>query len=230
MVDTTAQVSTLLPIDATAEGVVGLTLVDSVPLCTLPLRTAQSITTDLDLKSMFNPTPTTSKTPVNMNLLHNESRNHPNQISVSYLLDGFTSGFDIGCTCERILVCTTNLLSALHNPGPVSEAISKELCQDHIAGPFASRPFPDLHCPPLGCVPEKYGLYRLILDLSSPPSRSVNEHILNDLFSVVFAKFDDAVEFLHSLSPGALTGKIDIKHAFSCPVQLADIELLGTFW
>ena len=52
-----------------------------------------------------------------------------------------------------------------------------------------------------------------------------------DLFSVVFAKFDDLVELLCSISPGALMGKIDIKHVFRiCPVQLADIELLGTFW
>ena len=48
---------------------------------------------------------------------------------------------------------------------------------------------------------------------------------------MVFAKFDDAVELLRSLGPGTLMGKIDIKHAFKiCPVWLADIELLGTFW
>ena len=55
--------------------------------------------------------------------------------------------------------------------------------------------------------------------------------IPKDSFSVVFAKFDDAVELLHSLGPGALMGKIDTKHAFRiCPVGLVDIELLGTFW
>ena len=113
----------------------------------------------------------------------------------------------------------------------MSQAISKELSRGHIAGAFASPSFPNLHCSPLGCVPKKNGSYTLIIDFSFPPRRSVNEQIPKDLFSVVFAKFDDAVEFLHSLGPGALMGKIDIKHAFRIrPVRLADIELLGTFW
>ena len=197
----------------------------------LPLRTAQPIAIDLDLKALFNPIPTTISTPVSVHLLRHELRNHPNQSLVAYLLDGFTNGFNIGYTGERFPVCTKNLLSTLNNPGPVSEAISKELSRGHIAGPFTSPPFPNLHCSPLGCVPKKDGSYRLIIDLSSPPGRSVNEKIPKDSFSVVFAKFDDAVELLRSLGPGALMGKIDIKHAFRIfPVRLADIELLGTFW
>ena len=66
--NTTAQVSALhkvplLPIDATTKGAVGLTLVDSAPLCMLP------IITDLDLKSPFDPIPTNITTPVNAKLL-----------------------------------------------------------------------------------------------------------------------------------------------------------------
>ena len=152
------------------------------PLCMLPLRTAQPILTDLDLKSLFDPILTTISTPVNVNLLHQELRNHPNQSLVSYLLEGFTNGCDIGYTGEHFPVCTKNLLSALHNPGPVSETISKELSQGHIAGPFTSPPFPNLHCSPLGCVPKKDGPYKLIIDLSSPPGRSVNENIPKDSF------------------------------------------------
>ena len=131
-----------------------------------------------------------------MNLLRNELRNHPNQSLVSYLLDGFTNGFDIGYTGERFPVCTKNLLSALHKFGPVSEAISKELSRGHIAGPIASPPFPNLYCSPLGCVPKEDRSYGLITGLSSPSGSSVNEHIPQDIFSVAFAKFDDAVELL----------------------------------
>ena len=194
--NSTAQVSALLdvpllPIDATAKCAVGPTLVDSAPLCMLPLRTAQPIITDLDLKSLFNPIHTTISTPVNVNLLRHEPRNHPHQSSV-YLLEGFTNGFDMGYTGECMPVCTNNLLFALHNPDPVYEAISKELSRGHIAGPFASPPFPNLHCSPLGCVPKKDGSYRLIIHLSSPPGTSVNENIPKGLFSVIFAKFDDA--------------------------------------
>ena len=113
----------------------------------------------------------------------------------------------------------------------MSEVISKELSRGHIAGPFTSPPFPNLHCSPLGCVPKKDGSYRLIIDLSSPPGRPVNEKIPKDSISVVFAKFDDAIELLRSLGPGTLMGKIDIKHAFRIfPVRLVNIELLCTFW
>ena len=166
-----------------------------------------------------------------MNLLHHELRNPPNQSLVSYLIEGFTNGFGIGYTGECFPVCTKNLLSASHNTDPVSEAISKELSRGHVAGPFASPPFPNLHCSPLDCVPKKDESYRLIIDLSSPPGRSVNENKPKDSFSVVFAKFDDAEELLCSLGPGALRDKTDIKHAFRiCPVRLANIELPGTFW
>ena len=101
VVNSSAQVSALqdvplLPIDVTAKVAMEPTLVDSALLCTLPLRTAQPIETDLDLKSLFNPIPTTISTSVNVNLLHHELRNHPNQSLVSYLLEGFTNGFDIG--------------------------------------------------------------------------------------------------------------------------------------
>ena len=193
VVNSTAQVSALqdvplLPIDATAKVATGPTLVDSAPLCMLPLRTAQPTTTDLDSKSLFNPIPTTISTPVNVNLLHHELRNHLNQSFVSYLLEGFTSGFNICYTGERFFPASTkNLLSALNNRGPVSEAISKELSRGHIAGLFASPPFFNLHCFPLGCVPKRDGLYRLIIDLPFPPGRSVNENIPKDSFSVVFA-------------------------------------------
>ena len=168
VVNSTTQVSALQdvplpPIDATAKDAMGPTLVDSAPLCMLPLRNAQSITMDLDLKSLFNPIPTTISTLVKVNLLHHELRNHPDQSLVSYLLEGSTNGFDIGYTGERFPVCTMNSLSASNKPGPVSEAISKEPSQDHIAGPFASPPFPNLHCSPLGCVPKKDRLYRLII-------------------------------------------------------------------
>ena len=133
---------------------------------------------------------------------------------------GFSNGFDTEYTGERFPVCTKNLLSALQNPDPVSEAISEELSRGHIAGPFTSPQCPNLHCSPLGCVPKSY---RLINDLSSPPGKSVNEHIPKDLFSVVFAQLDDGAEVLRSFGLCALMGKNDIKHAFRiCSVRLAD--------
>ena len=46
-----------------------------------------------------------------------------------------------------------------------------------------------------------------------------------------YSHFDDAVNIVSSLGPGALMSKLDIKSAFClCPVRLEDWELLGIHW
>ena len=70
---------------------------------------------------------------------------------------------------------------------------SERAFSGHIVGPFKEPPFPNLHCSPLGAVPKKDGSYRLIIDLSSPPGKAVNDFISKDDFSVTFSSFDDAV-------------------------------------
>ena len=115
--------------------------------------------------------------------------------------------------------------SALSNASAVTEAISKELSRGHVAGPFRQTPYEKLACSPLGAVPKKDGSYRLIIDLSSPPGRSINDGILKNDHSVLFSRFDDAVTMVQHLGKGALMAKIDIKHAFRIfPVRPEDYE------
>ena len=83
-----------------------------------------------------------------------------------------------------------------------------------VMQPFRKTPFENLHCSPLGAVPKKDGSYHLIIDLSSPPGRSINDAISKDNCSVVFSHFDDAVTMVQCLGKEALMAKIDIKHAF----------------
>ena len=86
---------------------------------------------------------------------------------------------------------------------------SKELSRGHVAGLFTKAPFENLHCSPLGAVPRKVGSYHLIIDLSSPPGRSINEGISKDDYSVVFSCFDDAVTMVQCLGIGALIHFLD---------------------
>ena len=86
-------------------------------------------------------------------------------------------------------------------------------------------PLPNLYCSPLGAVPKKDGTYRIILDLSSPRG------IPQDIFSVKYSSFDDAVSMVGGLGQGAFMGKLDIRHAFRlCPVHISDWPLSGFYW
>ena len=165
--------------------------------------------------------------PVNTEKLEEELAGYPDPELADYLIERFIYGFDIGYSGKRFPLRSKNLHSAPSNASAVTEAISKELSRGHVAGPLTKAPFENLHCSPLGAVPKKDGSYHLIIDLSSPPGRSINEGISKDDYSIVFSRFDDAV----TMGIGALMVKVDIKHAFHiCPVRPEDYELLGTFW
>ena len=59
---------------------------------------------------------------------------------VQYLIDGLTSGFDIGTKFTPTISRPKNHRSARDNPDGVTKAIAKELEREHIAGPFSSPP------------------------------------------------------------------------------------------
>ena len=83
----------------------------------------------------------------------------------------------------------------------------------------------------MGVVPKKDGTWRVIYHLSAPHSRSINDYIDPDAFSLSYCTIDDAVLFINQLGPGCLLGKIDLKNAFRlCPVRKEDWHLLGIHW
>ena len=71
----------------------------------------------------------------------------------------------------------------------------------------------------------------MILHLSAPPGRSVNDFIAKDQFSLHYSSVDDAVRILLALGPGAQMAKVDLKSAFRMvPVHPADWHLMGMRW
>ena len=71
----------------------------------------------------------------------------------------------------------------------------------------------------------------MIMQLSAPAGRSVNDGIHPDDFSLHCSSVDDAVAILLHLGKGALMAKIDLKSAFRMiPVHRADWDLLGMHW
>ena len=61
--------------------------------------------------------------------------------------------------------------------------------------------------------------WRLIIDLSHPQGKSVNDGVQKDLCSMAYIS-DDAIRKIITLGKGTLLAKIDIKSAFCLiPVQ-----------
>lgn len=174
------------------------------------------------------------RSPVNIPRLAQHLSYHPDQSLVKYLIDGFRFGFDIGFSGPITPGVNKNLRSAHLHSKDVNLAISKEVSRGHTLGPFSTPPFRYFHISPIGAVPkkDKDNTYRLILDLSSPHNgTSINDGMIKEDFSVVYSKFDDAIDIIRDLGGSPFMAKIDIRHAFRlCPVRPCDFPLLGYKW
>ncbi len=68
-------------------------------------------------------------------------------------------------------------------------------------------------------IPKKHqpGKYRLIVDLSSPAGKSVNDGIAKEVCSLSYTKIDDIVDCILELGRSTLLAKMDVKSASSAP-------------
>ena len=177
------------------------------------------------------PLPVNITTPVNIPRFASLLSNHPDPGMVQYLIDGLTNGFDIGTIGIPNTSRPKNHRSALDHPEEVTNAIIKELKNGHIAGPFISPPFDNLHCSPLGAREKDDGSYRLIMDLSYPFGDSVNDNIPKEDYSVHYTGFDSATDLVRKVGKNCLMFKMDIKHAFRVlPIRPSQWFLLGFKW
>jgi len=71
----------------------------------------------------------------------------------------------------------------------------------------------------------------MIMHLSAPVGRSINDGIHPDEFSLHYSSVDNAVVIFLHLGKEALMAKINIKYAFRMiPVHCVDWDLLGMHW
>lgn len=110
--------------------------------------------------------------------------------------------------------------------------LNVELASGRVAGPFHTPPLPNLKISPIGLVPKKEtGKFRMIHHLSYLKGTSVNDFLEEELCTVRYTSFDDAIALLLSLGPGSFSSKTDIEDAFRLvPVHPSDHELLGFFF
>ena len=105
----------------------------------------------------------------------------------------------------------------------------KEVKLKRYAGPFSKPPFKDYIQSPIGLVPKDNGNdTRLIFHLSYPrDGRSVNSEIPDDLCSVTYPDFQEAIRLCQLAGKSAFAGKSDMKSAFrNLGIRVADFMIL----
>ena len=159
---------------------------------------------------------------------------HPDRELCTYLIAGIQTGFRLGFNPSCPLQSAeANMRSALLNPSPVREYLAKECEAGRVIGPVSLALSPLCHVSRFGVIPKRRQLdkWRLILDLSFPPGRSINDGIPKDLCSRQFTTVDNAATLISQLGQGSLLAKVDISHAYrNIPVHPHDRRLLGMTW
>ena len=160
---------------------------------------------------------------------------HPDQEFASCIHMGLSLGFRIGCSRRKseLLSASRNHPSASANPIVVSDYIQTEREEGRLVGPLDNALCPLVQVSPIGLVPKSHqsGRWRMIVDLSYPPSRSVNDGIAKEPSSMSYASVDDAVECIQRLGPGTELIKVDLKNAYRIiPVHPQDHHLLAIRW
>ena len=115
---------------------------------------------------------------------------HPDQEYASYVQTGLLSGFRIGF--DRLSVplqsSTRNHPSACENEGQVRGYIAAEREAGRLVGPQCQSDLTGIHTSPIGLVPKSEpNQWRMIVDLSFPFGRSVNDGISSTLASVSYS-------------------------------------------
>ena len=159
---------------------------------------------------------------------------HPDREMVDYIVTGLREGFRIGYNyqahkCKR---SEDNMRSAKDHPQVVDSYIRKECEAGRLLGPFDPDLFPAVQISRFGVIPKSEpDSWKLILDLSYPEGRSVNDGISPEICSLSYMTVDDAARAIVSMGQGAMLAKVDIKSAYRIvPVHPDDRPLLGMMW
>ena len=103
--------------------------------------------------------------PINLSALLPLLEIYPNKRSAKILRDGFSEGFRLGYMGKRESRESHNLKSVTHLQDKVMEKLNKEIKLGRIAGPFSSKPLPNLIVSPIGLVPKARGGHSHIMEL-----------------------------------------------------------------
>ena len=173
-------------------------------------------------------------TPLHVEAWCRELANYPDGRLTRYLLRGFTQGFRIGFTHDaQLKTSKRNMHSASEHPAVIRDYIHSERAAGRIVGPVQGPQSVLVHTSPIGVIPKKHSTskWRLIVDLSSPTSCSVNDGIDRPLCSLQYAGVDEAISIVQRLGRGCILAKLDLKNTYRIvPVHPDDRHVLGLSW
>ena len=162
---------------------------------------------------------------------------HPDRVLAEIVLRGIREGFRVGFhgNLADLQPCKQNLISVREHPEVVQEYLKQEVMAGRIieVGDLRQAQALGVHCSPFGVIPKKgrAGMWRLIVDLSSPDGHSVNDGISRELSSLSYMSVDDVMAEVVRRGKGTLMAKMDIKQAYrNIPVHPVDRVLLGMHW
>ena len=183
---------------------------------------------------LVNPLLSSVKTPLRFRAWERTLAQHPDGEFAGYVLRGIAEGFRIGYSraswpCES---ARRNMQSAKENSEVVRGYLEEEMAAGRVVGPLEMGSVQGVQISPFGVIPKSQpGKWRLIVDLSSPQGKSVNDGIRKEWCSLVYTSVDDVVKIIRGLGCGALMAKVDIKAAYRMvPVHPDDRYLLGMQW
>ena len=173
-------------------------------------------------------------TPLNVEAWAESLSRHPDRHFAEYINDGLRYGFRIGADRSKLIgPAPNNMPSALHHRRVVSDYIDNERRLGRMLGPFSPDAFAStIQMNRVGVIPKgQTGKWRLIMDLSYPPGRSVNDAIDPAHCSLVYTTVERVAQRAMGLGRGALLAKVDIEAAYRLvPVHGNDRPLLGLKW
>ena len=158
---------------------------------------------------------------------------HPSPQFVQHILTGIREGFRIGLDNPPPCASSArNAPSAKENSAVIDAYLSEQIAKGYIAGPFSPGACSAVVTSSMAVIPKKTpGKWRVIVDLSRPEGRSVNDHLRRESTHIAYSSVDDAAHLMHFLGRGALMAKLDIREAYRIvPIHPCDRRFLGVTW
>lgn len=134
--------------------------------------------------------------------------------------------------------CGRNHKGATDYPKDIRNYLKKEIAYGAVMGPFKSNPFQSsIALSPLNSVPKKdTDERRVIVDLSFPQGKAVNDGILKDQYlneeiNIRYPTVDDLVDLIKKKGKSCHLFKRDLKRAYrQIFIDPGDVHLMGYKW
>ena len=130
---------------------------------------------------------------------------HPHRSLVHFFLQGIARGFRVGYNSPSLALKSAwrNLKSASEHMEVITQYLASEMSEGCVVGPFPPHLVPNAHISRFGVIlkPHQPNKWRLIINLSHPKGKSVNNGIRK------YISVDDAIRQIITLGQGTLLAK-----------------------